>query len=118
MFFQISQQIFAAGLGRIDAQAQRRDNIEILAEPFRIVWAIGFEPAADKPFLLMIGQGQVGYDILVLVGDDELVAAADAVAQHGIDELGHASVAELRRHLDGFIAGCRFGHFSHAENLI
>ena len=50
--------------------------------------------------------------------DDELAAAADTVAQHGIDELGHASVAEFRRHLDGFIAGRRFGDFGHAENLI
>lgn len=68
MFFQIGQQLFAAGLGRIDAQAQRRDRIEILAEPFRIVRAIGFDPAADEPFLLMIGQGQVGYDVSPLSG--------------------------------------------------
>ena len=105
MFFQIGQQLFAAGLGRIDAQAQRRDRIEILADTFRIVRAIGFDPAADEPFLLMIGQGQVGYDVFALIGDDELAAAADTVAQHGIDELGHAPVAEFRRHLDGFIAG-------------
>lgn len=118
LLFQLSQQVFATGDGRIDAQAQCRDGIEILAEPFCIVWAIFFQPAADKPALLMIRQGQIGCQVFVLIGNDELVPPADTVAQHGIDELGHAFIAEFRRHLDSFVAGCRFGDFGHAENLI
>ena len=66
----------------------------------------------------MIRQGQIGCQVFVLIGNDELVPPADTVAQHGIDELGHAFIAEFRRYLDSFVAGCRFGDFGHAENLI
>ena len=66
----------------------------------------------------MIRQGQVGCHILFLIRNDEGIAVANAVSQHGIDEFCHALIAKLRRHLDRLVAGCRFRHLIHAKNLI
>lgn len=66
----------------------------------------------------MISQGQVRLQILLLVGNDEGMAVADTVSQHGIDEFGHALVAKLSSHLDRLVTGRRFRHLVHAKNLI
>lgn len=66
----------------------------------------------------MIRQSQVGGHILFLVRNDEGIAVANAVSQHGIDEFCHALIAKLRRHLDRLVTSRRFRHLIHAKNLI